>query len=212
MVVSAQPDGRLHMTVLDVGQGDSILLQGPAGGRILIDTGPDPNRLIALLDQRLPPWDRRIDVVVITHPHEDHVAGLALLLDRYRIGDIAEPGMIGLGPGDAAFRRRLADLGRDTQLLAAGDHLMLDGITLNVLWPLRGEVPLHPTDGGTQVNNVSIVFEMQYGERRFLLGGDIEQQIDPQLLAKLAAGRWTPIRRAQGRPSRQRHGHHGSLP
>ena len=183
MVVSAQPDGRLHMTVLDVGQGDSILLQGPAGGRILIDTGPDPNRLIALLDQRLPPWDRRIDVVVITHPHEDHVAGLALLLDRYRIGDIAEPGMIGLGPGDAAFRRRLADLGRDTQLLAAGDHLMLDGITLNVLWPLRGEVPLHPTDGGTQVNNVSIVFEMQYGERRFLLGGDIEQQIDPQLLA-----------------------------
>src|SRR6185436_7429187 len=46
MVVSAQPDGRLHMTVLDVGQGDSILLQGPAGGRILIDTGPDPNRLI----------------------------------------------------------------------------------------------------------------------------------------------------------------------
>ena len=163
LVVSAQPDGRLHMTVLDVGQGDSILLQGPAGGRILIDTGPDPNRLLALLDQRLPPWDRRLDMVVITHPHEDHVAGLALLLDRYRIGEIAEPGMIGLGPGDAAFRRRLAELGRETRLLAAGDHVFLDGIELDVLWPLPGRVPLHPSDGGTQVNNVSIVFEMQYG-------------------------------------------------
>jgi competence protein ComEC len=182
MVVSAQPDGRLHMTVLDVGQGDSILLQGPAGGRILIDTGPDPNRLVSLLDERLPPWDRRLDAVVITHPHEDHVAGLALLLDRYRIGEIAEPGMIGLGPGDAEFRRRLAELGRETRVLAAGDRLYLDGIELDVLWPLPGRVPLHPTDGGTQVNNVSIVLEMQYRERRFLLGGDIEQQIDPQLL------------------------------
>jgi beta-lactamase superfamily II metal-dependent hydrolase len=105
------------------------------------------------------------------------------LLDRYRIGEIAEPGMIGLGPGDSAFRRRLAELGRETHLLAAGDHVFLDGIELDVLWPLPGRVPLHPSDGGTQVNNVSIVFEMQYGERRFLLGGDIEQQIDPQLLA-----------------------------
>jgi competence protein ComEC len=183
MVVGAQPDGRLHMIVLDVGQGDAILLQGPSGGRILIDTGPDPNRLLSLLDARLPAWDRRLDMVVITHPHEDHVAGLALLLDRYRIGQVAEPGMIGLGPGDAAFRRRLADLGRDTQVLAAGNRLYLDGIELDVLWPVRGRVPLHPSDGGTQVNNVSIVLEMQYGERRFLLGGDIEQQIDPQLLA-----------------------------
>jgi competence protein ComEC len=189
LVASAQPDGRLHMTVLDVGQGDSILLQGPAGGRILIDTGPDPNRLLALLDARLPAWDRRLDVVVITHPHEDHVAGLALLLDRYRVGEIAEPGMIGLGPGDAAFRRRLSELGRATRLLAAGDRLYLDGIELDVLWPHAGQVPLHPTDGGTQVNNVSVVLEMQYGERRFLLGGDIEQQIDPQLLAQaLPAG------------------------
>jgi competence protein ComEC len=171
------------MSVLDVGQGDSILLQGPSGGRILIDTGPDPDRLLTLLDGIIPAWDRRLDVVVITHPHEDHVAGLALLLDRYRIGSIAEPGMIGLGPGDAAFRRRLAELGRDTQLLAAGDRLLLDGIELDVLWPLPGKVPLHPTDGGTQVNNVSIVLAMQYGDRRFFLGGDIEQQIDPQLLA-----------------------------
>ena len=171
------------MTVLDIGQGDSILLQGPNGGRMLIDTGPDPDRLLTLLDQRLPAWDRRIDLVVLTHPHEDHVAGLALLLDRYRIGAVVEPGMIGLGPGDAAYRRRMTELGRESRVVAAGDRLMLDGIKLNVEWPFRGRVPLRATDSGTQINNVSIVLDLAFGQRRMLFSGDVEEEIDPQLLA-----------------------------
>ena len=68
------------------------LLEGPAGGRMLIDTGPDPDLVLARLDARIPAWDRRIDVVVLTHPHEDHVGGLALLLERYRIGKVLESG------------------------------------------------------------------------------------------------------------------------
>jgi competence protein ComEC len=184
VVVVARPDGRLHVTVLDVGQGDSILLEGPSGGRMLIDTGPDPDRLLNLLDARVPAWDRRIDLVVLTHPHEDHVSGLALLLQRYQIGDIVEPGMIGPGPGDAAYRREMAQLGRTSRIVAEGDRLWLDGIKLDVDWPPRGSVPLHPADGGTAINNVSIVLEMQFGERRMLFTGDVEQQIDPQLLAE----------------------------
>jgi competence protein ComEC len=167
-----------------VGQGDAILLQGPSGGRMLIDTGPDPDRLLQVLDQRIPIWDRRLDLVVLTHPHEDHVGGLALLLDRYRIGDIVEPGMIGPGPGDQAYRRRLAELGRESRVVAAGDRLWLDGIPLDVDWPRRGEVPLHPADGGTAINNVSIVLELQFGARHMLFAGDVEQQIDPYLLAE----------------------------
>ena len=185
----ARPDGRLHVTVLDIGQGDSILLQGPDGGRMLIDTGPDPERLMTLLDQRIPAWDRRLDLVVLTHPHEDHVAGLALLLDRYRIGEIVEPGMIGPGPGDQAYRRRLAELGRESRVVAAGDRLWLDGIELDVEWPPRGEVPLRPADGGTAINNVSIVLELRFGARRMLFTGDVEQQIDPYLLAAGVAER-----------------------
>jgi len=184
VVAVARPDGRLHVTVLDVGQGDSIFLQGPNGGRVLIDTGPDPDRLLTLLDARVPSWDRRLDLVVLTHPHEDHVSGLALLLERYRIGDIVEPGMIGPGPGDAAYRREMAQLGRTSRVVAAGDRLWLDGIELDVDWPLRGTVPLHPADGGTAINNVSIVLELHFGQRRMLFTGDVEQQIDPQLLAE----------------------------
>ena len=189
----SRPDGRLHITVLDVGQGDAILLQGPNGGRALVDTGPDPDRLISLLDQRIPAWDRRLDLVVLTHPHEDHVAGLAAVMERYSIKEIAEPGMIGPGPGDAAYRRRLAEEGRQSRILAAGDAVWLDGIRMDVDWPLPGTVPLTPVDTGTGINNVSIVLDLHFGSRRVVLAGDVEQQIDPQLLAEGIARDQRPL-------------------
>ena len=136
-----------------------------------------------MLDARIPPWDRRIDAVILTHPHEDHVAGLALLLARYRVGRVFEPGMIGPGPGYAAWQRTLSAVGAATRgLLAAGDRLSVDEIALRVLWPIRGQVPATPPDGGTGINNVSIVLLGQVGERRFLLMGDVEEGIDPSLL------------------------------
>ncbi len=68
---------RLSVTTLDVGQGDAILVEGPHGGRLLLDSGPDPDRLLTVLDRHVPAWDRHLDLVILTHPHEDHVAGLA---------------------------------------------------------------------------------------------------------------------------------------
>ncbi|MBA2488379.1 MAG: MBL fold metallo-hydrolase [Chloroflexi bacterium] len=176
------------MTVLDIGQGDSMLLEGDRGSRILVDGGPDPDRLATLLDERIPAWDRRIDVVVLTHPHEDHVAGLALLLQRYRVPVVAEPGMIGSGPGDREFRAVTARLAPQRVVLAAGDRLRLDGAAITILWPRPGEVPVRPPDGGTSVNNVSIVMDIRYGARRLLLAGDMEEEVDPALVAGGALG------------------------
>jgi competence protein ComEC len=183
-IVVSRPSGVARVTVLDVGQGDAILVEGGAGGRLLIDGGPDPDRLLIELDRRIPAWDRRIDVVVLSHPHEDHVAGLALLLDRYRVGRVFEPGMFGPGPGYAAWHERLADTGAPPRAgLAAGDRLTVDAIELEVLWPMPGEVPREPADDGTGINNVSIVLLGTVGERRFLLTGDVEDGVDPRLLA-----------------------------
>ncbi len=183
VVLITRPDGRMRMTVLDVGQGDAILLEGPRGGRLLVDGGPDPDRLLMVLDARLPPWDRRVDLVVLTHPHEDHVAGLPVLLSRYNVGAIAEPGMRGPGPGYEAFDEALRHRGQRPRLLAAGDRLELDGASIDVRWPLPDTVPVLPQDDGTGINNVSIVLDICYGERRFLLAGDAEEEVDPALLA-----------------------------
>jgi competence protein ComEC len=182
--LSAAPDGRIHITVLDVGQGDAILVEGDRGGRLLIDGGPDPERLVVELDARIPPWDRRIDVLILSHPHEDHAGGLPRLIQAYRIGRVFEPGMIGPGPAYHAFRADLAGQARTPELLSTGDRLRLDSIDLRVLWPDRDAVPRNPPDGGTSINNVSIVLLGTFGEQRFLLAGDIEQEIDPILLSR----------------------------
>ena len=182
--VAARPDGRIHITVLDVGQGDAILVEGDRGGRMLIDGGPDPDRLIVELDARIPPWDRRIDVLILSHPHEDHAGGLPRLVEAYRIGQVYEPGMIGPGPAYRAFRADLALEARTPGLLSTGDRLRLDSIDLRVLWPDRDAVARDPPDGGTSINNVSIVLLGTFGSQRFLLTGDIEQEIDPIILAR----------------------------
>jgi competence protein ComEC len=183
LVAAARPDGRLHVAVLDVGQGDAILVLGPSGGRILVDAGPDPDRLLTLLDARVPAWDRRIDLLVLTHPHEDHVAGAALLVRRYRVAKVAEPGMRGSGPGWSALVTALAAAGRSTERLAAGDRIDIDGATIAVLWPRRGTVPEAPAATGAGVNDVSIVLDVRFGNRRVLLMGDAEQEVDESLLA-----------------------------
>ena len=185
IALAHRPDGSTTITVLDVGQGDAILVEGDRGGRMLVDGGPDPDRLLVELDRRLPPWDRRIDVVVLTHPHEDHVAGLAMLLSRYQIGRVFEPGMRGAGPGYVAWDAALDRVGAPARgRLITGDRLAVDGLRFDVLWPDPGTVPAEPPDSGRAINDVSIVLLGEIDGRRILLTGDVEDDVDPILAAR----------------------------
>ena len=174
VVAARVPDGATRVVILDVGQGDAILVEGSRGARLLVDTGPDPDRLLVALDERLPPWDHRLDAVVISHPHEDHVAGLALLLERYRVGRVLEPGMSGPGPGYAAAEKALAGRRVPRGTLAGGDVITVDDLALRVLWPDAGSVPRQPPDSGVGINNVSVVLLGEVDGGRFLLTGDAE--------------------------------------
>jgi competence protein ComEC len=185
LVAAHRPDGVTRITVLDVGQGDAILVEGRRGGRMLVDGGPDPDRLLIQLDSRLPPWDRRIDVVVLSHPHEDHVAGLPLLLERYRVGQVFENGMRGPGPGYAAWEAALARPGAPRRgTLRTGDTVGVDDLRFVVLWPDPGCVPRAPPDSGREINDRSVVLLGTVGGQRVLLTGDLEDDVDPILLAR----------------------------
>lgn len=172
-----------RIVVLDVGQGDAILVESRDGARMLVDGGPDPDRLLLELDAHIAPWDRRLDVVVLTHPHEDHVAGLVRVLERYRVGRVFEPGMRGSGPGWAAWDAALRH-GPPRATLAAGAHLWLGEIRLDVLWPEPGTVPAATAPTGSGINDTSIVLLGEAGSRRFLLTGDAEEGVDPALIAR----------------------------
>jgi competence protein ComEC len=187
-VVAARPDGSVHVIVLDVGQGDSILLEGDRGSRVLVDGGPDANVLMTALDRYVPSWDRRLDAIVLTHPHDDHVAGLVAVVERYRVGRAFESGWPATTPTYEAWRAALSAAGLAAERLSAGQTLRLDDATLEVLWPDNGTARpsgLDPTaTDNRKTNDASIVLLGDYEGRRFLLTGDVEDDVDPILLGR----------------------------
>ena len=180
--VSSAPDGRLHVTVLDIGQGDAVLVETPTGRTMLVDGGPDPELTLRRLGANLPFSERTIDVVVVTHPHQDHVAGLVEVLDRYRVGLLLHAG---IPFENAAYDRLLADAaaeGVDVRLARAGDRLVLDAVTsLDVVYPDAAEASAPLPDG--DINNGSIVAVLRHGGFSALLTGDAKAPVEAKLVA-----------------------------
>jgi competence protein ComEC len=186
--VAARPDGSVHVIVLNVGQGDATLLEGDLGGRILVDGGPDANLLLSGLDRYIPTWDRRLDAIVLTHPHDDHVAGLVAVVERYQITQAFEPGWPADTPSYRVWKAALAARGIRLQRLVTGRTIALDSAVLRVLWPDDGAARPDFMDqtaaDNRKANDASIVLLGEYEDRRFLLTGDIEEDVDPVLLSR----------------------------
>jgi competence protein ComEC len=174
---SAAPRGALRIAVLDVGQGDAILIEYH-GKRMLIDGGPDPARLSTELDRIIPPWDRTIDLLVASHPHEDHLAGLPRLLDRYRIGTVIGAEVRGGGPASRSWNDILQAGGLQYYSVSTGSGFKLADAQLSVLWPDKEALQRAPEDGGSALNNRSIVLRLDIQGFSALFTGDIESDVD----------------------------------
>jgi len=179
-----QPDGLLHLHVLDVGQGDALLVVTPTGRRMLIDGGPSPSAVLSELGHRLPPWDRRLDIVVLTHPDADHIGGLAAVLRRYRVGWVIDPAVPHFTAEAAEYEAAVADeVGAGARRVrgTTGLRLVLDaaaGVEAEALWP-----PEPPPRADASVNDRSIVLRVVHGRTSFLLTGDIEEPVEEHLVA-----------------------------
>jgi competence protein ComEC len=181
LTVPSLPDGRLHLVVLDIGQGDAILVKAPSGPTVLIDGGPDPDLLLRRLGEWLPWWQRRIDIMILTHPHEDHVAGLVAALERYDVGLILDAGRDYDNPTYPRFVELARLEGRGRLVAArAGEGLRLDATTsLTLLYPSADDVagPLPAGD----INNASVVGLLRSGGFSALLTGDAEAPVEAML-------------------------------
>ncbi|MDO8548303.1 MAG: MBL fold metallo-hydrolase [bacterium] len=91
-VYAQTPRGVLTFAVLNVGQGDSLYIEGPTGIEVVVDGGPD-NSLLRELPKIMPLFDRSLDAVIETHPDADHIAGFIDLLKRYQVDNFIEPGI-----------------------------------------------------------------------------------------------------------------------
>src|SRR3989344_2474649 len=84
-IYQRQPSDLLKVYFLDVGQGDAILIESPNHGRVLVDGGKN-RKVLSEIDKVLPFGDRKIDVVMATHPDADHIGGLPEVISRYDVG------------------------------------------------------------------------------------------------------------------------------
>ncbi len=173
------PDGRLHVFFLDVGQGDATFIRTPRGQEVLIDGGPSPTALTAALGRRMAFWDRTIDLVVLSHPHDDHVAGLVPVLERYRVKAVLDAGSLHVTPPYS----RCLELVQQEHIPY---HLARAGMRLRLGEDVRMEI-LHPGNpflSGTRsdVNNNSVVLRLSMGRVTFLFPGDLEEEGEAALL------------------------------
>jgi competence protein ComEC len=133
----------VRLIALDIGQGDAYLVQA-GGATALIDGGPDPARVLDELGTTLPPWQRRIDVVAITHAHTDHGAGLLGVLERYEVGMTLEPEGWTDVPLTELWSAAVARNGATRRAVHAGQRIQLGDAVIAVLAPdpdLRLDVP-----------------------------------------------------------------------
>jgi competence protein ComEC len=174
---------------LDVGQGDSILLQDNTQ-QILIDGGPGM-AVLAKLAEEMPWFDSTIEVVVATHPDRDHLEGLLHVLERYKVGLVMLPRFSHDSQLQREWLRQLQELLRQKDITYrfayGGQRVQAGDISVNVVWPNR------VLDGGvaaiTKSNNASVVSRVDFHEMSFLLTADIESSIERVLVRSEAASK-----------------------
>ncbi|MFN2159263.1 MAG: ComEC/Rec2 family competence protein [Anaerolineales bacterium] len=123
----AAPDGRLHVTLLDVGSGDAVLVQTPSGRSLLIDGGPSASQLSQGLGRRLPLSRRRLDYVIVAAPESDQVGALAIVVKRFPPGEVLWAGAPAGTFSARELRRVLAQEEIRVVLLEGGQSLELGG-------------------------------------------------------------------------------------
>ncbi len=173
-----QPAKNLEVDFLDVGQGDAELIKTPAGQNILIDGGPDSS-VIRRLGENLAWWDKKIDLMILTHPHDDHVTGLIDVLKRYRVKQILYTGVVHNAPNYLSWLEQVRDRKIKMVIIDRPQTISLaNNCQLQIIYPLNSFLDRTMNN----LNNSSIVMKLVYGQSSFLFLGDMEKEVEQELL------------------------------
>jgi len=199
LFLSKNTDRFLEIDFLDVGQGDAILVITPENQTMLIDGGPN-NRVLQKLGKYLPMLEKRIDIVLLTHPHADHVAGLVEVLKRYNVGAVILSGVELKTEVYSEFLKITLEKNVPIIIAEAGQAIHFDeNLEFDILAGVDGgeKVFNKNSEGfgvrGNDVNDASIVGELIFsakggsasGGKDFsvIFMGDATSKIENQLLA-----------------------------
>jgi competence protein ComEC len=182
--LSAFPERTLRVSFLNIGQGDSIFIEGPTGIQMLVDGGPNGS-VLREFGKRMPFFDRTLDAVVETHPDKDHIGGLVDVFDRYDVDTFFEPGILNDTKISKALVGAVKTEGSRDILARRGMRILLGGgAYADILYPDEDVSRVKDTNTG------SIVMRVVYGNTSFLLTGDSPQAVERHLIALDPEGRW----------------------
>ncbi len=172
----------LRVTFLDVGKGDAIVIETPSGKVMVVDTGGKLANGADHGSRTIAPYLRRhgrerLSVLLLTHPHPDHISGAATLLTEFPVGALLDNDVDAGLPEVRRYRQVAQERGVPWHRVARGTVITLgDGVALRVLAPPR-------TTAAGRVNNSSIVLRLEYGQTAFLLTGDAEAESETEMLS-----------------------------
>ena len=198
------PKKEFRVIVCDVGQGDAILITyGPT--QILSDGGPNSS-VLNCLSENMAFWDRRIELVIMSHPQLDHFGGLVDVTKRYKIDTFMTTGLDS-GSQEYGVLKSLVG-GGDTKVVkvSGGQKYRLGLIHLDILWPTEGFVLANSAVNDNSQGNVlgaftatkdanefSLVSMVSFEDFDILLTGDISPDVSDILAEKLGYGRYDDI-------------------
>lgn len=161
---------------LDVGQGDSTLLQ-QGNRQILVDGGPGMT-VLRRLGEELPWFDRTIEMVVLTHPEQDHMEGLIHVLKRYKVQLVLMPKETASTPLFEAWIDELRQQKIAYRFAEQGQSVTMGDIKLQVLYPGASDQPTK------SANDLSVVSRIDFHDLSLLLTGDISEKIEKRIIAR----------------------------
>jgi competence protein ComEC len=180
MAIWQLPDNRFHLIFCDVGQGDAALISYK-NTQVLIDGGPD-NTVLECLAKNMPFWDRQIEMVVATHPDADHLTGLIEVINRYQISHLVINSYGKQTVLFDEFKQAVENEGAKVHFPQKGDVLRIGPAEMAVLWPETQAKVLGATTIEREINEVSVVFLLSYGQFDALFPGDISSKVESQLI------------------------------
>lgn len=178
-VIDSGPRDYLVLASLDIGQGDAIFLEDVAGHQILIDGGPG-NALLSALPSVMPFHDRHIDLLIVSHPHADHIAGLVEILKRYEVDAVLDAGAIYPSAVYREWQRLIEEKGITRLVARRGERIKLaGGDVLEIIAPFQNWQDIEPKE----IHDSMVVAQLWVASTSVaILTGDAEVDVESALI------------------------------
>jgi competence protein ComEC len=174
------PEPTLTVALLDVGQGDCTVMRTRTGQTLVLDSGPRYGEYDCGESTVAPfLWQqgiRRIDLLVLTHPHNDHIGGFSFLLDHLEVGEVIDPGIPFASTAYLEFLSKVREKGIDYRPGRRGMTLTLGDCGIALLHPDQRTVDIFTSLSSLDPNDASIVLRIDCGLVDLLFTGDINSE------------------------------------